>query len=161
MKIVLIVGLISTISAFTFSCSCRQEKTDGGGVSAPATTSRFETGQVWTFHIPANELTNTALTIARVDFDLKLGPIIYVSVTGGRVNRRWGRPYVFYPFSEDALSRSVVTLLKTNNFLAGEELKDFQDAYELLQQNVQAGKANKCFKTTVGEVLEAQLNANQ
>jgi len=63
---------------------------------------------------------------------------------------------MFYPFSEDALSQSVVTLVETNSPLSSEELKDFHDAYEIYRSHVEKGDAGKCFKITVAEVLQKQ-----
>jgi hypothetical protein len=140
------ISLVVTISSFV-SCSRAPEK-------APVTTSRFQPGQVWTFHTPPDELPTAALTVARVDFDPKLGPIIFVSVTGVR-HTVWQATNMCYPFSEDALSRSVIVIVKTNAPLAGEDLKTSQEAYELFRQGVEAGEFNKCFKITLAEVMEA------
>jgi hypothetical protein len=120
--------------------------------SPVVTTSRFEPGQVWTFHTPTNEPSSATLTVARVDFDSKLGPIIFISVTGLQYDT-W-RPYHFMPVSENALSRSVIALVKTNAPLTGEDLQAFQQFYESGRQGVERGELDKCFKITVAEVLE-------
>jgi hypothetical protein len=122
--------------------------------SAVATTSSFKVGQVWKFHTPTNEPSSATLTIASVDFDSKLGTIIFVSVSGLRPDTL--QPYHFMPLAEDALNRSVVALVKTNTPLIGDELQSFQQFYELGRQGVKSGELNKCFKITVAEVLEKE-----
>jgi hypothetical protein len=124
-------------------------------VAAVRQTSRFVPGQVWDFHTPTNQPTNATLTIAMVDHDPDIGPIIYVSFTGLK-RTRWESTNYFSIFSEDALGRSVVTLKTSNDFLTGQRLSDFQTFYTLLHQNIDSGKANKCFEITVEEMLEAR-----
>jgi hypothetical protein len=119
-----------------------------------ATTSRFQTGQVWTFQTSTNELPSAALTVVRVDFDPKEGPIVFVSIAGVR-HHTWDSTNMFCPFSEDALNRSVIALVGTNSPLTGESLKSFQDFYEITRQGITAGKLSKCFKITVAEVFVA------
>jgi len=91
----------------------------------------------------------------RVDFDPKEGPIICIMVTGVR-HTFWEATNMFYPFSEDALNRSVVALVRTNAPLTGKDLEDFRMFYELVRQDVKVGKSDKCFKITVAEVFEAR-----
>ena len=154
--------IIRTISqlivVFIFVCSCKQEH--GNGNQASAIIPRFKPGQVWTFHTPPNEITNAELTVARVDIDSKEGPIIYVSVTGVQ-HIALEATNMVYPFSEDALNRSVVALVRTNAPLTGKDLEGFQEVYELMRQDIEAGKSDKCFKITVAEVLEARRKAKQ
>ncbi len=118
------------------------------------TTSQFIPGQVWTFRAPTNELPTAALTIWQVDTDPEEGPIVYISISGVR-KRTWESRVMFYPYSEDALRRSVDTLMPTNAPLAGDDLQLFLQSYQILRQQVRAGKLNKCFEITVAEVLEA------
>jgi hypothetical protein len=146
MKLTRIIYYIAAIIS-TGSCSRTPE-------SVAVTTSRFEPGQVWSFHTPTNEPSSATLTIAKVDFDSKLGPIIFISVTGLQYDT-W-RPCHFMPLSEDALSRSVIALVKTNAPLAGDDLQAFQQFYESGRQGVERGELNKCFEITVAEVLEQE-----
>jgi len=145
MKLVIVMCMIAVLCC----ASCSRSPT-----KVPATTSRFLSGQVWAFHTPTNELPSAVLTVARVDFDQKEGPIIYIMVTGVR-HTFWEATNMFYPFSEDALNQSVVALVRTNASLTGKDLEDFQIFYELGRQDVKAGKSDKCFKITVAEVFEA------
>ena len=138
---------ICFIAAIICSASCSREPVKG-----PPTTSRFQVGQVWTFHTPTNEPSSAVLTVARVDFDPQLGPIVFISVAGLRPNM-W-RPYHFMPLSEEALGRSVVALVQTNAPLAGDDLKTFEQFYELGRQGVERGELNKCFDITVAEALQ-------
>ena len=94
------------------------------------------------------------MTVARVDFDSKSGPIVFISATGLRYDT-W-RPYHFMPLSEGALRRSVIALVKTNAPLAGDDLQAFQQFYESARQGVERGELDKCFKITVAEVLEKE-----
>jgi hypothetical protein len=125
-----------------------------------------ETGNLWpginvrpsqkysrlSFHTPTNEPSSAALTVARVDFDPQLGPIVFISVAGLRPDR-W-RPYHFVPLSEEALGRSVVALVQTNALLTGDDLNAFEQFYEQGRQGVQRGEINKCFDITVAELLQ-------
>lgn len=122
--------------------------------SAVVTTSRFVPGQVWTFHTPSNEPASATLAIARVDLDSKSGPIVFISLTGLRHD--YWRPYHFMPLSEDALSRSVIALVKANAPLTGDDLQTFQQVYEEWRQGVERGEIDKCFKITVAEVLQKE-----
>src|ERR1017187_3188025 len=121
---------------------------------AAVTTSRFEQGQVWTFHTPTNEPSSATLIIAKVDFDSKSGPIVFISATG--LGHDTWRPYHFMPLSEDALSRSVIALVKTNAPLAGDDLQAFQQFYESARQGVERGELDKSFKITVAEILDKE-----
>jgi hypothetical protein len=147
MKMVRIICLVATIIC-SGSCSRSPQK-------APVATSRFQPGQVWTFHSPTNELPGATLTVAGVDFDPKEGPIIYVMVTGVR-HTTWQSTNMFYPFCENALNRSVDTLVKSNAPLSGDEFKDFQWFHEVVRQGVEKGKDGKCFKITLLEVMETK-----
>jgi hypothetical protein len=143
--------LLTAMSMIVALCcaSCSRSPT-----KASATTSRFQTGQVWAFQTSTNELPGAKLTVVRVDFDPKEGSIVFISVTGVR-HHTWDSTNMFYPFSEDALNRSVVALVGTNAPLTGEDLKSFQDFYEITRQGIAAGKLDKCFKITMAEVFEA------
>ena len=155
-KLTRISGLLSIFCLLVFSCSCRQEHRIGG--KPTAITSRFVPGQVWTFRISSNELSGAALTIVRVDLDTRLGPIIYVSVPLMRP-AMWERTNTFCPFSEGALNRSVVALVRTNASLTSEDMEVFQEVYELGRRDIADGKVGKCFEITVAEVLEARNKA--
>jgi hypothetical protein len=121
----------------------------------PVTTSRFQQGQVWTFHTSTNELPSAALTVARVDFDPQEGPIIFVSITGVR-HASWESTNMFCSFSEGALNRSVFALVETNAPLTGKKLEDFQWFYDRVHKGVESGQLAKCFKITVAEALEKE-----
>jgi hypothetical protein len=146
MKLVAVICMIATL--FCASCSRAPVKT-------LATTSQFQSGQVWTFHTPTNELSSAALTVVRVDFDPKEGPIIFVAFTGLR-HTFWEATNMFCPFSEDALNRSVISLVQTNAFPTGKDLEDFQSFYNSTRKGVESGQLRKCFKITAAEVLEAR-----
>jgi len=132
-------------------CSCKQEHVNSSQISI--TASRFQLGQVWTFRTTINESTNATLTIAHVDLDPKEGPVIFVSIKGIQ-HTFWESTNTFCSFSEDALNRSVITLVRTNNLLSGKELEDFQWSFDQIRKGVESGKLIKCFKITVSEALE-------
>lgn len=144
--------LFAILCLFTVLCGASCSRTPS---KAPATNSQFQAGQVWTFHTPTNELPSAALTVVRVDFDSKEGPIIFVSITGVR-RTSWEATNMFYAFSEDALNRSVTSLVRTNAFLTGKDLGDFQWFYDRTRKGVESGQLGKCFKITVAEVFEAR-----
>ena len=154
MKLRQTFGLI-LITCF-LGCSRKQE--NGSESEVQPATSRFQLGQVWTFHRPQNQWSNAALTVARVDFGPKEGPIVFISVTGAE--HRIGELHNFMPLSEDALNRSVVALLTTNAPLTGKDSEDFEEFYEELRKEVQAGKAKKYFNKTVAELLEIERKGN-
>jgi len=122
---------------------------------APATTSRFEAGQVWTFQTSTNESPDAKLTVVHIDFDKKEGPIVFVLVDRVK-HHTWNSTNMLYPFSEDALNRSVISLVKTNVSLTGEDLENFRTAYEYGRQGVAAGELKKCFNITPAEVFEGE-----
>ena len=142
MKIAHILYVV--VIACCFSCSRAPTK-------VPVTSSRFQAGLVWEFHTPTNDAPGARLSVVRVDFDSEEGPIAYVWVKGAKRSARY---YNFMPFSEDALNRSVIALVGTNEPLAGEDLQTFQQAYEFCRQGVEKGDLNKSFKITVAEVLK-------
>jgi hypothetical protein len=121
------------------------------------TVSRFKPGEVWTFRPPPGALSNGTLTIIRVDFDTNEGPIIFVSVAA----QRFVSPYTnsFNPFSEEALDRSVISMIATNSWLTDEQMTNFAGFYLEMQHGVAAGRYDKCFKTSVADMLETVLQA--
>jgi hypothetical protein len=72
---------------------------------------------------------------------------------------KWERTNTFCPFSEDAIKRSVVALVRTNVSLPIEDMEVFQQVYELNHRDDGNEKAGKCFDITVAEVLEARSKA--
>lgn len=156
MKCVLMLNMLFMKNVFCltfvciFLCSCRQENRESG--KAVSTTSRFQPGQVWTFHSAPDELPGATLSVIRVDFDPDEGPIIYIWVKG--VRQRVRTTYNFMAFSESALNESVVELVGTNAPLKGEDLRTFQDVYTSAHQGVKTGELDKCFNTNLAEVLE-------
>jgi hypothetical protein len=145
MKIGHILFLFLVLIACCFSCSRAPTK-------VPVTSSRFQAGQVWTFHTPTNDVPGATLSVIRVDSDSEEGPIINVWVKG--VMQHVPSTYNFMAFSEDALNRSVIALVGTNAPLAGEDLQTFQQVYEFARQGVEKGELDKSFKITVAEVLK-------
>lgn len=144
MKFAFAYGFVAVFGVMC--CSCTQRST-------PTQTSRFHAGEVWSFHTAADELPGATLTIIQVDIDPELGPIIYTSISG--VRRRKSQAQLFFPFSEDALGRSVISLLRSDSQIEGKDLADFQWFYRTHLGGVGRGEAGKCFAKTVAEVLEA------
>lgn len=156
MKLIRVSGLFGALSWLLLVCSCRQEH--GNENRGTARTSRFVPGQVWTFRTPTNDLPGAALTIVRIELDTKRGPIIYVSVPLLRP-AKWEGTNTFCPFSEDALNRSVIALVRTNASLTSEDMEVFQQVYKLARKDTGNTKFGKCFDITVAEVLAARRKA--
>ena len=142
-------------------CSCKQkpetdDRTTVGG-------SRFEPGQVWTFHEPTDQLLGATLTVMHIDFGSKERQIINVLVAPVIPDPKLALYHVaaptniFLAFSEDALNRSVIALVKTNAAVPSNIWGQFGEAYRVQLGSVKDGIADKCFTNTVGEVLEKRL----
>jgi hypothetical protein len=108
--------------------------------------------------MPSNETSKMELTIAHIDYDPEVGPIIFVSFPG---LYRYEASNLFYPFSEDAVNRSVVTLVSSNVTFDQQYIADFNIAYPLLRRHMLAGKINEAvLKITAADVLEARRKGN-
>jgi hypothetical protein len=150
-----IFGFLFLVCLFVCSCHKDPANVNTGSVYV---ASRFQPGQVWTFHAPNGIVTNATLTVVAVDPDAHEGHIIYVSVA---VNRPVSTsPYNFFAISEGALDRSVVELIDSNRWLSAQDQPFYQDFYVNSHELAAQGKADTCFKVTVAEVLEAERKEN-
>jgi hypothetical protein len=150
MKLQRISSLLTLIPLLL--CSCTEQ-------TPPPKTSRFHVGEVWSFHTAADEPPGATLTIVQVDIDPEVGPIIYTSISG--VRRRKSQAQMFFPFSEDALARSVIARAGSVAELDQKASADFQWFYQAHLQSVARGEAGKCFSQTAAEVLAADQNSRK
>jgi len=80
---------------------------------APSQKHDFSPGQVWTFHLDSGEPAAT-LTILKVETLEKIGEVVHISVSAVRMPG--GVTSIGHlPMSRDALERSVVKLVRTEN----------------------------------------------
>ena len=104
------------------------------------TESRFKVGQVWSYETRPGEKDSTFIVV-KVENDRKLGNVVHISVRGLRLKKPSGpEDYIsnvgHMPFSEEALAKSAVKLLKEK-----EKLPDFEEGYKLWREAFDAGKA--------------------
>jgi hypothetical protein len=130
-------------------CSC--DRTDVNKNKSTVSISRFQVGQIWTFNLPTNKPPTATLKVVRVDIDPEDGPIIFIHVTGAQ-SHTWDEN--IYCLSQDALNRSVISLVETNSTLTDGELKKTSDYYEMYQRGVQTHTFSKSSDMTVAEFLE-------
>lgn len=102
------------------------------------TESKFKVGQVWSYETRPDEK-GSAFVVAKVESHPKLGNIVHVSVRGLRMKKPNGEfisDIQHMPFSEEALAKSAVKLVKEK-----EELPDFEEGYQIWREAFDAGKA--------------------
>ncbi len=122
--------------------------------------SIYAAGQIWSYKARLNE-ENSTLTILKVDSREKLGNIVHVAIQGLRVlnkNAPEGITKIIQhaPFSEEAISRSVIAMLQENV-----PLPDFAEEYEMWCDAFKKGSAG-VYSITVGEaidVMEKTINS--
>ncbi len=129
--------LATLFSVLLLLSGCRREK-----VSALKDTNeaKYKAGQVWSYKTRPNEPDSSCL-ILKVEAHPSVGNIIHVSLQDLRIkNPREAKGFTdsisHMPFSEDAINRSVIRLLKENT-----ELPDYSGGYETWKKRFEAGKA--------------------
>ena len=119
--------------------------------------SRYKVGQVWRYQTRTDEADST-FSIVKVEHDAKLGIIVHISLRGLHIKNPH-HPNGFtdtashMPFAEDAITKSVTTLVQENA-----PLPDFQAGYNQWRQAADAGKAG-IFTITVAESLDVMEQA--
>src|SRR5512147_490606 len=82
------------------------------GVAAFAQESEFSPGQVWTFKLDTTEPPAT-LTVLKVETLDDVGEVVFISVSATRMPNGIVKNLRF-PMAREALERSVVSLLRTD-----------------------------------------------
>jgi hypothetical protein len=122
--------------------------------------SRFEPGQVWSYHTRSGE-ESSRLTVVKVESYEKLGAVVHIRVDGvaqKNPHAPGGVSSVIHhmPFAEEALARSVLALLESDTPVP----PSFEEGYGIWREAFVKGKAG-VFTRTVAESIafcEAALN---
>jgi len=101
--------------------------------------SKFVPGQIWTYATRPNE-ESSRVVILKVEEDDTLGTVVHIRVSGLRIpspSAPGGQTDQIghMPFSEDALSRSLLKLESTSD-----AIPDFQEGYQQWRSAVDSGK---------------------
>jgi hypothetical protein len=148
-KIAIILVLIGVVAIVHVACR-RQVSQDPHSLSLVA-ESKYKPGQVWSFRSPPVQ-TIAVLTVLRIESNPKLGTIVHIALSGLSLPGG-GTNIQHMPFAEQAIDKSVLTLVREN-----EPLPDFQNGYDEWRQAFEASKGG-VFTTTVGVGFEAMRMA--
>src|SRR5664280_563585 len=110
MKTAILLVLIALIGVVFIACR-RQGSADAHSLTQ-ATASRYKPGQVWSFRSPSDQ-PGAVLTVLRVETNPKLGVIVHVALSGVRLPNG-GTNVQHMPFSEQAIDKSIVALVREN-----------------------------------------------
>jgi len=123
----------------------------------PASSSRFEAGQVWRFRARPHEV-NSRVTVGKIETIPKIGTIVHVKLSGLRLKNPHApggvAPEVLHiPTTEQALSASVDELI-------GEaaDLEGFADGYSAWLSAYQSEQAG-VFTLGLAEIVEHMEHA--
>src|SRR2546425_8916772 len=144
MRITILIVLVAVVAMFVLAC--RRGSSADAHTLTPSTTSRYKPGQVWSFHTPADQPA-ALITVLRVETNPKLGSIVHVALSGVSLPNG-GTNVQHMPFSEQAIDRSVISLIREN-----EPLPDFRDGYDEWRRAFDAGRGG-VFTVTVAEGFE-------
>lgn len=114
------------------------------------TDDKFKAGQVWSYQTRSSEEKST-IRILKVENYEEAGTVIHIALDNLHIKDSEGKEHNYIshlPFSKEALSKSVLTMIKEN-----EPLPDFQDGYETWKSAFDAGKAG-IWSLTVSEALK-------
>lgn len=120
-------------------------------------TGKYRVGQIWKFKPRPGE-DGATLTVVRVESSKDLGVVVHVSVKGVHIKNP-GAPGGFSdtlqhgPFSEDAIAKSVTTLVGETKTLPA-----YEEGYREWRKAFDAGKAG-VFSITVAEVVGVMESA--
>jgi hypothetical protein len=145
MKIAILLVLIVVVAVVVMACRRGDASADAHSL-APATASRYKPGQVWSFRSPSDQA-SAVLTVLRVETNPKLGTIVHIAFSGVSFPNG-GTNVQHMPFSEQAIDKSVLTLVREN-----EPLPDFRDGYDQWRQAFDTGRGG-VFTVTVSEGFE-------
>jgi hypothetical protein len=121
------------------------------------TESKYKVGQVWSYKTRPEEKKSTFIVV-KVESHPKLGNIIHIALRDLKLRKPNG-DFIdsanHLPFAEEAISKSVVKLVKEKA-----ELPDYEEGYGLWREAFAAGKAG-IYTISVAEavgVMEETLN---
>jgi hypothetical protein len=122
-------------------------------------TGKYRVGQIWKFKPRAGE-DGATLTVVRVESSKELGVIVHVSVKGVRIKNPhapggYTDALQHGPFSEEAISKSVTTLVGETKVLP-----PYEEGYREWRKAFDAGKGG-IFTITVAETvgfMESAIN---
>lgn len=100
--------------------------------------TRFKPGEVWTFHEPPGDPENETITVLRIEPDPTAGAILYILITGTDLSS-WHQTNMFGCISENAMNKSVVSLIRTNEPIGNDNLEIFNGYYTWKPGAVAAG----------------------
>src|SRR4051794_1654276 len=111
--------------------------------------SRFEPGQVWSYHARPGEEASR-LTVVKVEPHDKLGTIVHIRVDGVAQKTPGGVSRVIrhMPFAEEAIAGSVVELLASGAPVPA----SYEEGYRIWKEAFDEGKAG-VFTVTVAESI--------
>lgn len=121
--------------------------------------SKYKVGQAWSYRTRPGE-ERSYFIVVKVERDPKLGNIVHVAVRGLRMKNRhspdgYSDAVNHMPFSEEAIDRSAVKLLKESA-----DLPDYMEGYRTWREAFDAGRAG-IYTITLAEavkVMETVLN---
>jgi hypothetical protein len=114
--------------------------------------SRFEPGQVWTYHTRPGE-EESRLMVVKVEPHDKVGTIVHIRVEGvaqKNPHAPGGVSHVIHhmPFAAEAISKSVIELAASDQLVPA----SFEEGYKLWKEAFDKGKAG-VFTVTVAESI--------
>ena len=115
------------------------------------TESRYKVGQVWSYKTRPVEK-KSSFIVLKVENHPKLGNIIHIALRDLKLRRPDGefiKTAAHLPFSEEAVSKSAVKLLKEKA-----DLPDFEEGYGMWREAFDAGRAG-VYTITVAEAVDA------
>lgn len=123
-----------------------------------AAESKYKVGQVWSYKTRSGE-EKSYFIVLRVEDDAKLGKIVHIAVRGLRMKNPRSPDGIsdevnHMPFSEEAINKSALTLLKVKT-----DLPDYEEGYQMWREAFDAGNAG-IYTITLAEavrVMEATL----
>jgi hypothetical protein len=118
-----ILNLIIMTGLFSWFFSCKENTT-----SKPAADKQFKAGQIWKYKTRKGE-ENSTLTILKIEQYDSTGQVVHIALGGLRIkNTRikggFSEEVGHLPLSQQALQKSVTTLVSENN-----TLPDFAEGY--------------------------------
>jgi hypothetical protein len=122
--------------------------------------SHYKVGQVWSYKTRKSEEQST-ITIVKIDSDSNFGNIIHVSITGLKMKNPNSitepvDTIGHMPFTEKAIDKSVIKLIKENA-----DLPDYEEGYEEWRIAFEERKAG-VYKDSISDAVEkAEKNLNK
>ena len=142
----LLLSLMLTLAPATAAHTYGQES-----MLKDTTESKFKVGQVWSYKTRPDEKDSTFIVL-KVESYPERGNIVHVSLRGLRLKKPNGdyiSEVAHMPFSEEALAKSAVKLLREK-----EKLPDFKEGYDMWREAFDAKKAG-VWTVSLAEGVEA------